>query len=182
MRIILSPAKKMNRDLDTLEPLGMPACFEEGQLAYVQEHLRILSAFYGVLKPMDGVTPYRLEMQAKVKIDGCRNLYQFWGDRLYHEVMGDDHLILNLASREYSKCIEQYLQPEDTYITVVFGEKAGGRMVQKATYAKMARGEMVRYLAENRIEDPGEIKRFDRLGYVFQEELSSDAEYVFEWT
>ena len=157
-----------------------PAVFGGAQTDYIQEHLRILSGFYGVLKPFDGVTPYRLEMQAKASEAG--DLYKFWGDKLYREVAGEEKdggLILNLASKEYSKCIEKYLTPEDTYVTVVFGELADGKVKQKGTLAKMARGEMVRYLAENKVEDPERIKGFDRLGYCFEETLSDEKEYVF---
>ena len=157
-----------------------PAVFGGEQTDYIQEHLRILSGFYGVLKPFDGVTPYRLEMQAKASEAG--DLYKFWGDKLYREVAGEEKdggLILNLASKEYSKCIEKYLTPEDTYVTVVFGELADGKVKQKGTLAKMARGEMVRYLAENKVEDPERIKGFDRLGYCFEETLSNEKEYVF---
>ena len=156
-----------------------PAVFEDGQFEYVQEHLRILSAFYGVLRPMDGVTPYRLEMQAKAAIGGHRDLYHLWGSRLYEAVRDNDGVILNLASKEYSKCIEKYLTENDTYITCVFGEIVNGKVVQKGTYAKMARGEMVRFMAEYRVEKPEEIKAFDRLNYAFSEELSSETEYVF---
>lgn len=157
-----------------------PAVFEDGHLDYVQEHLRILSGFYGVLKAMDGVTPYRLEMQAKANIDGQKNLYQFWGDRLYKEVRDESGVIINLASKEYSKCIEKYLQKEDTYITCTFCEMVNGKLAQKGTYAKMVRGEMVRFMAEHQIDDVEGIKKFDRLGYVFREEISSATEYVFE--
>ena len=89
-------------------------------------------------------------------------------------------IIINLASREYSKCIEKYLTKQDRYITITFCERSGGKMVTKGTYAKMARGEMVRFMAEKRLEDPAGIRRFDRLGYGFREDLSSDREYVFE--
>ena len=157
-----------------------PAVFETGQYDYVQEHLRILSAFYGVLKPMDGVTPYRLEMQAKAAIGEAKNLYDLWGSRLYEAVRDDSGIIINLASKEYSKCIEKYLTASDRYITITFVEMAKGKLVTKGTYAKMARGEMVRFMAENQIEDPMEIQVFDRLGYVFRKDLSSDVEYVFE--
>ena len=157
-----------------------PAVFEDMHYEYVQEHLRILSAFYGVLKPMDGVTPYRLEMQAKAAIGGAKNLYEYWGNSLYHEVRDESGIIINLASKEYSKCIEKYLSPEDTYLTITFCELSGERMVTKGTYAKMARGEMVRFMAEHKIEKPEDIKEFDRLGYVFRHDLSSEAEYVFE--
>ena len=156
-----------------------PAVFEDGHFDYVQEHLRILSGFYGVLKPMDGVTPYRLEMQAKVKISGTPNLYDYWGDRLYQEVHDNSGLIINLASKEYSVCIEKYLRSEDRYITCIFGELEGGKVVQKGVYAKMARGDMVRFMAENRVEDPEMLKDYDRMHYQFSEERSSKTEYVF---
>lgn len=244
MRIILSPAKKMNVNTDDLAPCGFPAfmeqteeivhflkglsygeakklwacndriaeqnydrlqqmdlyhqltpailsyegiayqymapsVFENGQFAYVQEHLRILSAFYGVVRPMDGVTPYRLEMQAKAKIAGTKDLYDYWGDRLYRAVLDDSRVIINLASKEYSRCIEKYLQPEDVYITCVFGEFSGEKIVQKGVYAKMARGEMVRFMAENRIGSSQEMKEFDRLGYGFRADLSDEKTYIF---
>ena len=157
-----------------------PTVFEDKQFDYVQEHLRILSGFYGVLKPMDGVIPYRLEMQAKASIDGDKNLYDLWGSKIYESVRDQDGVIINLASKEYSKCVEKYLTEHDTYITVTFCESAKGKMVTKGTYAKMARGEMVRYMAEMQIENPVEIKKFDRLGYVYRDDLSTNWEYVFE--
>ena len=156
-----------------------PDVFEYGQFDYVQEHLRILSGFYGVLKPLDGVTPYRLEMQAGAGIAGRRNLYEYWGDRLYQEVLDESRIIINLASKEYSRCVERYLKPDDMYITCIFGEMERGRCVQKGVYAKMARGEMVRYMAVHNIENPEEMKHFNVLGYAFSEELSSGREYVF---
>ncbi len=259
MRIIISPAKKMNVDTDTLAPAGLPvflketeqlmdwmrrlsyaeakalwkcndkiaeqnyrrfqemdltrnltpavtayegiqyqymapAVFGAEESEYIQEHLRILSGFYGVLKPFDGVVPYRLEMQAKALDAG--DLYRFWGGKLYREVVRDDAgdllcgrgtdgesrkgaVIVNLASKEYSRCIEKYIQPEDAFITVTFGELVDRKVKQKGTYAKMARGEMVRYLAELQAEEPDKIKGFDRLGYRFAEELSTEKEYVF---
>ena len=157
-----------------------PAVFEDGHFEYVQEHLCILSAFYGVLRAMDGVAPYRLEMQAKAAIDDNKNLYDFWGRDLYDAVMDDSKIIINLASKEYSKCIEKYLKPDDRYITITFCEKSGDKLVTKGTYAKMARGEMVRYMAEKHIETPEEIRNFDRLGYIYRADISSDSEYVFE--
>ncbi len=156
-----------------------PVVFEDAHFAYVQEHLRILSGFYGVLRPMDGVVPYRLEMQAKAAVAGTENLYAFWGDRIYRETLDDSRVFINLASKEYSKCIEKYLQPSDTFLTCVFGELIGGKVVQKGVYAKMARGEMVRFLAEKKIEDPGEMRGFDRLGYVYREDLSNEREFIF---
>ena len=148
-------------------------------LSYIQKNLRILSGFYGVLKPMDGVTPYRLEMQAKTVIDGIDGLYDFWGSSLYEEVVDDSHVIVNLASKEYAKCIEPYLKPEDRFITCVFGELSGGKVVQKNIYTKMARGEMIRFMAEKRLSDVEEMKAFDRLGYQFFEEFSSETKLVY---
>ena len=157
-----------------------PSVFENRQFEYIQNHLRILSAFYGVLKPMDGVTPYRLEMQAKAEIEDTKNIYDYWGERLYRSVIDGDRVMINLASKEYSKCIEKYLSDKDQYITVTFCERSGDKLVTKGTYAKMARGEMVRYMAEKEIENPTDIQKFDRLGYTFRGDLSSESRYVFE--
>lgn len=95
-------------------------------------------------------------------------------------MIDDSRVIINLASKEYSKCIEKYLTPKDTYITISFCELSGNKLVTKGTYAKMARGEMVRFMAEREIENPEEIRKFDRLGYTFRRDLSSESEYVFE--
>ena len=157
-----------------------PAVFDDEQLSYIQSNLRILSAFYGVVKPMDGVSPYRLEMQAKADVDGNKNLYEFWGDKLYKEVRDESGIIINLASKEYYKCIDKYLTPEDKFITCDFVEEVKGSLVTKGTYAKMARGEMVRFMAEKRIDNPQDIKKFDRLHYIFREDLSNNMKFVFE--
>ena len=154
-----------------------PAVFEDGEYDYVQEHLRILSGFYGVLKPLDGVVPYRLEMQAKASVDGYRDLYDFWGDSLYREVMDESRILVNLASREYAKSVEKYLQPGDLFITCVFGELENGKVVQKGVYAKMARGEMVRFLAGIHAKAPEQMKAFNWSGYSYYEGRSSDREF-----
>ncbi len=156
-----------------------PSVFTEAQLAYVQEHLRILSGFYGALRPLDGITPYRLEMQAKTAVDGHANLYDFWGDLLYRAVMDESRVLVNLASKEYSKAIEKHLHPNDTYITCVFGELANGKVVQKSVYAKTARGEMVRYLASINAQSPADLRGFSLSGYSFDEARSDDSTYVF---
>lgn len=158
-----------------------PGVFTESALAYVEEHLRILSGFYGVLRPFDGVTPYRLEMQAAFSVHGKKDLYAFWGDRLYRNLMegNQDGVIVNLASKEYSCAVEPYAEPACLFITVVFAEEADGKLRQKGTHAKMARGEMVRFLAENGVREPEEIKRFDAMGYRFREELSDNQRFVF---
>lgn len=156
-----------------------PAVMEERQYDYLQDHLRILSGFYGILAPFDGVVPYRLEMQAKVQISGKKDLYGFWGGTIYQELTARDHTVLNLASKEYSKAVEPYLRKGDVFITCIFGELQGEKVIQKGTMAKMARGEMVNFLASIGAEDPEEAKNFGRLGYRYRADLSSDAEYVF---
>lgn len=154
-----------------------PKVFEEAYDAYVTSHLRILSGFYGILKPFDRIVPYRLEMQTKLETDFCKNLYDFWQDDLYQEVGGG--IILNLASKEYSQAIKKYLQPTDLWIEVVFAEKMGDQIKEKGVYVKMARGEMVRYLALNQVNDIEEIKAFRGLGYQFDAQRSHENLYVF---
>ncbi|HIU49394.1 MAG TPA: peroxide stress protein YaaA [Candidatus Avimonoglobus intestinipullorum] len=156
-----------------------PQVFEDCYFTYIQKHLRIISGFYGILKPFDGIVPYRLEMQAKLKTPFCKNLYDFWGDSIYRELARDTRVILNLASREYSKTVEKYLSPSIRYITCTFGEWSDGKVVEKGVYVKMARGELVRYMAEHQIEDAEQVKAFDRLGYRYTDALSSGTQFVF---
>ncbi len=157
-----------------------PDIFTLDQWEYVKKHLYILSGFYGILKAADGVVPYRLEMQAKLSIDGKKDLYAYWGKRLYEQlVLEGDRIIINLASKEYSKAIEPWLGEEDTFLTCIFGTETDGKVKVKATAAKMARGEMVRYLSEHQVDDVAEIKKFNRLGYTFRPEYSTDTEYVY---
>ncbi|WP_418745947.1 YaaA family protein [Frisingicoccus sp.] len=172
-----------------------PAVMDEASLDYLQEHLRILSGFYGILKPMDGVVSYRLEMQAKlrpelqvscgaedpvdIEVKSFKTLYQFWGRRLADALFRESDIIINLASKEYSKAVSSYLIPDIRWITCVFGEYKDGKIIEKGTFAKMARGEMVRFMAEQRAESPEEMKKFDRLGYRFAPEASDEKTYVF---
>jgi cytoplasmic iron level regulating protein YaaA (DUF328/UPF0246 family) len=244
MKLIISPAKKMNVDTDSLEITGVPGFIDDTEilmhgiqslslpegkalwkcndklvelnykrykdmdlmrritpaviayeglqyqhmapkvlttkaLLYISDHLLILSGFYGILKPFDGVTPYRLEMQAKLSVNDYKNLYDFWGDRLYHSLVDDDRIIINLASKEYSQCIEKYITHKDQFITIQFGDLVEGKVKQKGTLAKMARGEMVRFMAENNISDLNGIKDFHELGFAYSKELSNDTKYVF---
>lgn len=156
-----------------------PNTFTFDDLEYVNKHLKILSGFYGVLKPLDGVVPYRLEMQAKLKSSKYKNLYEFWGDSIYKEITNSDNVILNLASKEYSKAVEKYLRPEDTFITCIFGSIQDSKIKVKATEAKMARGLMVRYLAQNNIQDMDGILNFSELGFCYSKAHSNDKELVF---
>ncbi len=156
-----------------------PVVFTEGALSYIQEHLRILSGFYGVLRPLDGIVPYRLEMQADAKVEGSANLYDFWGGKIYGNILDGDGTVINLASKEYSRCIEHYLKPDDIFVTCVFGELKEGKLIQKGTLAKMARGEMVRYMAENNVTDLEGLKEFTGLGYQYQKDISKERDYIF---
>lgn len=156
-----------------------PNSLSYDELEYLENHLRILSGLYGILKPYNGVVPYRIEMMAKFKTDYFKNLYDFWKDDLYNNLTRDDKVILNLASKEYSKCIEKYLNKDDTYITVIFGTLKDNKIKVKATEAKMARGLMVRYMAQNNIENIEDIKNFSDLGFKFSEEYSTEKEFVF---
>lgn len=157
-----------------------PSVLEDKNIDYIQNNLRILSGFYGVLKPLDGINLYRLEMQSKIGSESFNNLYDFWKDLIYKEVCDESNIIINLASKEYSKVVEKFLDKKDKFITCSFVEKSNGKLVTKGTYSKIARGEMVRFMAKNNITSPEEIKKFNSLGYVFQENLSSETEYVFE--
>lgn len=158
-----------------------PKVMDEASLEYLQEHLRILSGFYGVLKPFDGVVPYRLEMQARLGSAKLDSLYDFWGNTLAEHLFSEDSFILNLASKEYSRCISSYVKDREDieFITCVFGELVGEKVVEKGTLAKMARGEMVRFLAEQQAEAKEAVKEFRGLGYRFCEERSDDKTYIF---
>ena len=156
-----------------------PQVFEDSYFEYVEKHLRIISGLYGILKPFDGIVPYRLEMQAKLKTDFCKNLYDYWKDKIYLELVKDNDVILNLASNEYSKTVTKYLSPDIRLVNCIFGELIDDKVKEKGVYVKMARGEMVRYMAENGIENIEQIKNFDRLGFTYSDELSEPDKYVF---
>ena len=160
-----------------------PRVFTYGYFDYAREHVRILSGLYGVLKPFDGIVPHRLEMQAKLKTGFCGNLYDYWGADIYRNLAEESPhppVILNLASEEYAKAVRKYLTAGDTFITCVFAEQLEGALKEKGVYVKMARGEMVRFMAENNITEPEGVKAFTGLGYRFSEEDSSPCRYVFK--
>lgn len=154
-----------------------PQVFTTQEWHYVQEHLRILSGFYGVLKPLDGIKQHRLEMGAKTKDVLGESLYSFWGDNIYKAL--DDDIIINLASEEYAKNIKPYLKKNDTFLTCLFGELSQGKIKEKGVYVKMARGSMVRFMAENRINKIQDLKNFSALGFSFAEKFSLPQQYVF---
>lgn len=156
-----------------------PAVFEKQAFIWLEDHLRILSGFYGALRPFDGVIPYRLEMQSRFHKEEIDNLYDFWGEKLANYVLEDCDCLINLASKEYSKSILKYAPENIRVITCVFGEMIDGKIKEKGTYAKMARGSLVRYMAEHQIKSPEQIKQFNELGYQYKEEYSDNTKFVF---
>ncbi len=162
-----------------------PGVFTDAQWNYANSHLRILTGFYGILAPTDTVIPYRLEMQAKLKTGKSSDLYSYWGNALCKELVRDGMTqLVNLASGEYSKSVLPWLNPENApvripCITCIFGEPANGKVKMKGTQAKIARGEMVRWMSEKNIEKAEDIREFKELGYRFRSDLSTQDEYVF---
>lgn len=156
-----------------------PNVLDGEALQYLDKHLKILSGFYGILSAFDGVVPYRLEMQARLACGDAKNLYAFWGSSLYDELVKNDSLVLNLASKEYSKAVEPYVTDKVRFVTCVFGSLQSGRVKVKATEAKMARGAMVRWCAEHNIMRLDDVCLFNTDGYEFCAERSSGSEFVF---
>ncbi len=148
--------------------------FDNNQFNYLEENLYILSGMYGALSAFCGVVPYRLEMGARLKINDSKNLYEFWGSDIAKFIEKDTGVILNLASDEYSKAVKKHLDKSVKFITVNFCEEKDNKLIQKATLCKMARGEMVRFMAENNITDIESIKEFKGQGFLFSKENSSD--------
>lgn len=165
-----------------------PGVFERKHLDYIRDHLYILSGFYGILGAFDGVVPYRLEMQARIAMEYegklITSLYDYWGRDLYDILAEGTDTIVNLASEEYGKAVKPWVQPgTKRIVNCVFGElaeKDGKTKVKvKATAAKMARGSMVRYMAEHQVEDVEQLKEFRVMGYKYREELSQKNQLVF---
>ena len=132
-----------------------------------------------MLRPFDGVTPYRLEMQAKLAVEGTKNLYEFWGDRLAQTLAEEDGWVLNLASKEYSRAVTPHLPQETELVTCRFGIWKDGKLAERGTQCKMARGEMVRWLAQNQITRQEDLPAFQGLGYRFDPSASTPTELIF---
>ncbi|WP_343208847.1 peroxide stress protein YaaA [Anaerolentibacter hominis] len=155
-----------------------PERFSERELAYVHNQVRIISGLYGILRGCDGIEPYRLQMQCRIKIDG-QNLYQFWGDRIYRALFQKGETVVNLASEEYAKAVKPFLTGHDGMITCEFYVRRRDRLRMLATEAKMARGRMVRFLAEHKPESPDKLKDFCWNGYEFRPEYSDGCRLVY---
>lgn len=156
-----------------------PDLFTQAELAYVKENLRILSGFYGILRPFDGISPYRLEMQAPLAIHPHATLYQFWGHKLYDALPFNEEPVINLASKEYTKTIRPFLKPGDQLIDIVFASCVDGKLKVKATPAKMARGQMVRFMAEQQVNSLADLIQFDHPHYRYSSSHSDATQLVF---
>ncbi len=158
-----------------------PEVMDDEQLTWLQTHLWILSGLYGCVRPFHGVEPYRLEMGAKLAVDDARDLYGFWDDKLACAIAptGSNTTVVNLASVEYAKAVLPHLAGDATTVTCLFGEGVrNGKPIQRSTASKKARGSMVRWMAENKVEDAAGLTEFN-LGYRYVPEFSSPDSMVF---
>ena len=154
--------------------------FKKEDFLYAQKTLRILSGLYGILKPLDLIQPYRLEMGTQIKIGKHNDLYDFWGDeitKVINEDKNSDYLI-NLASVEYFKSINKE-KLNAKLINIIFKEKRNGSYKIIGINAKKARGLMSRYIIKNKISDPMKLKKFKEENYSYNKNLSSDSDWVF---
>ncbi|CAM1365780.1 peroxide stress protein YaaA [Tenacibaculum xiamenense] len=154
---------------------------ESEKIAVLNDKLRILSGLYGILRPLDLIQPYRLEMGTRLKVGRADNLYKFWGDLLANSLndeMEEGELLINLASSEYFKAVPKKTL-NTNMITPVFKDLKNGQYKTIMTYAKKARGLMVRYIIDNNVETLDELKGFNVEGYAFSEPMSSENELVF---
>ena len=157
--------------------------FTQEELAYTNDHLRILSGLYGLLKPLDAILPYRLEMGTNLKIGRKNNLYEFWEDKITllinkQLIQLKEETIVNLASNEYFKVINTK-KLKANIITPVFMEEKNGKYKVISIYAKKARGLMSAFILKNRIQIAEELKHFNADGYNYNDELSDKAKIVF---
>ncbi|SFN38827.1 peroxide stress protein YaaA [Proteiniclasticum ruminis] len=150
------------------------------EIQYLNKHLRILSGLYGVLKPLDRMKPYRLEMGTKLKNIRGKDLYSFWGDqiKLLLEKESKDQILINLASKEYAKAARLHESKLIVY-DVEFREKKNGAYPIIAFYAKIARGEMARFMAKNKVQRIDQLKEFNYSGYEYNATLSSEKTLIF---
>lgn len=158
---------------------------DDEDIEYANDHIRIISGLYGVLRPLDSIYPYRLELLTKLAIDEHKDLYHYWGSKIYETIIGvrDENkktTIINLASSEFSKAIASYVDENvDDYVTITFQVQKGERRKVESTASKKARGQMVQYIIKNKLKDKEELKSFAADGFEFRNDLSSDKEYVF---
>ena len=157
--------------------------FDQYELEFAQQHLRILSGLYGLLRPLDAIQPYRLEMGTRLRTDRGAKLYDFWGDRLADALCAEarksgEHELVNLASQEYFRAIDRPSLGLQV-ITPLFKEWRGAELRMISFSAKRARGMMAAFAIRNRLRSAADLRRFDVDGYRFEAELSSEREWIF---
>jgi cytoplasmic iron level regulating protein YaaA (DUF328/UPF0246 family) len=153
-------------------------------VAFAQDHLRILSGLYGVLRPLDLMQPYRLEMGTKLNVGDSANLYQYWQDTITLELnhalaAQNDNVLINLASNEYFSSVK-LKQLDGMIITPQFKDEKNGQFKIISFFAKKARGMMARYIIDNQCQNVEDLKRFDTAGYYFDNESSTQTDLVFK--
>lgn len=156
---------------------------KDADIDWAEDHFRMLSGLYGLLKPRDLMQPYRLEMGTRLENPRGKDLYAFWGDKIAKEINKlteghKDRSLINLASNEYFKSVKTKLL-DGPVITPVFKEVKGGAAKVVGFSAKRARGMMARYMIDNRLENPQDLKKFNVDGYCYQDDLSNETEWVF---
>ncbi|RAL20775.1 peroxide stress protein YaaA [Lujinxingia litoralis] len=167
---------------DVYTDFQLPSYGEE-DVRFAQEHLRMLSGLYGVLRPLDLIQPYRLEMGTRLKNARGKNLYEFWGTKITEALNKslaeqDSKAVINLASNEYFKSVDKKAL-QGNLVTPVFRDRKGDTYKIVAFWAKRARGTMADYIVRERITDPERLKGFTGGGYIFSDERSTEREYVF---
>jgi len=154
---------------------------DEDKIDFMQNSVRIISGLYGLLKPLDLIQPYRLEMGTKMPVDDNKNLYEYWRQKITSQLnneLADDEPVLNLASNEYFKAIDTKVVKTDIY-TANFKQLKNGNYKTIAIFSKKARGMMTRFIIDNNITDINDLKSFNYDGYLFNEPLSSKKEFIF---
>lgn len=152
--------------------------WDQGDIDYAQEHVRILSGLYGLLRPLDRIQPYRLEMGSRLPNQQGPNLYAFWKDSLGQAIdQVSNGIVINCASNEYFKAAAKTLKSK--VITPVFKEHRPDGLKMISFYAKQARGAFARFMVQNRIQEPDDMKNFNLDGYGYQSKLSDDDNWVF---
>lgn len=158
--------------------------FTDEDWSFAQKHLVHISGLYGVLRPLDLIKPYRLEMQIPLENNRGRDLYAFWSDiiskYMAEQMQADDNIWINLTSKEYAKVVNRKLLPKGhKMVTPIFKQQTDKGYKQIVVYAKKARGMMARFIILNRLKDVEHLKAFDTEGYSFAPHLSDDKEWVF---
>jgi cytoplasmic iron level regulating protein YaaA (DUF328/UPF0246 family) len=154
---------------------------EESKIDFMQNSVRIISGLYGLLKPLDLIQPYRLEMGTKMPVDNNKNLYEYWRQKITSQLnneLDDNEPVLNLASNEYFKAIDSKVVKSTVY-SANFKQLKNGEYKTIAIFSKKARGMMTRFIIDNNITDLSDLKSFNYDGYLFHESLSNEKEFIF---